>query len=163
MGSRQILYQNKLHTLRNLMMYTLPKFESEEARLNTYETCTDGHAGIKRSNGKRRQRSNRSLNIYGRGITEADPKTMILGYSQPIKHVKLPIAYRDYLFCNLPLFNYGLNLRSTDLAVVSLLHINGHFVGCWWSLYHNLQDGISNAAHIILHSAVRSHAQRWYS
>ena len=30
------------------MMYTLPKFESEEARLNTYETCTDGHAGTER-------------------------------------------------------------------------------------------------------------------
>ena len=47
----QILYQSKLHTLKNPMMYTFPRLSQkklQEARLNTYQTCTDGHAGIER-------------------------------------------------------------------------------------------------------------------
>ena len=44
--SPEILYQSKLHTLRNPMTYTSPKFESEKVKLNVYKTNRDWLSGM---------------------------------------------------------------------------------------------------------------------
>ena len=62
--SPKLLYQSKLHTLRNPMMYTLPKFESEkrqEATLITYKNLLGKETEDDASN----MRRNWCLNIYG--------------------------------------------------------------------------------------------------
>ena len=125
------MYQSKLHTLRNPMMYTLLMFESEAARSRTkhlqnmhWWTCgIEREAMEKKTEQQKITYSNRSWNIYGWHYWNRPKNHDTRLFNSQWNALKRRPSQIVIIFQS-TVFNYGLNLRFTDLALAFPLTIN---------------------------------------